>query len=176
MDVILCCKAFRVKIIFVLIETPDKVVGYTDIKAYICSVCKNINIHTENSCLAAHQSIPLKAGADFADGVERADRAHHAVRVRAIQREAHAVADAVAAGHRLVIAVQPVRELLCRRYAMERSIERVRLADGTEIRRKVASGYGVRRAKWEADDMAAYAVKHAIPLSEAQRRVLQGQT
>ena len=69
-----------------------------------------------------------------------------------------------------------VRELLCRRYAMERSIERVRLADGTEIRRKVASGYGVRRAKWEADDMAAYAVKHAIPLSEAQRRVLQGQT
>ena len=64
-----------------------------------------------------------------------------------------------------------VRELLCRRYAMERSIERVRLADGTEIRRKVASGYGVRRAKWEADDVAAYAVKHAIPLSEAQRRI-----
>ena len=64
-----------------------------------------------------------------------------------------------------------VRELLCRRYAMERSFERVRLADGTEIRRKVASGYGVRRAKWEADDVAAYAVKHAIPLSEAQRRI-----
>ena len=64
-----------------------------------------------------------------------------------------------------------VRELLCRRYAMERSVERVRLADGTEIRRKVASGYGVRRAKWEADDVAAYAVKNAIPLAEAKRRI-----
>jgi len=64
-----------------------------------------------------------------------------------------------------------VRELLCRRYVMERSVERVKLADGTEIRRKAASGYGVRRVKWEADDVAAYAVKHAIPLSEAQRRI-----
>jgi len=64
-----------------------------------------------------------------------------------------------------------VRELLCRRYEMERSIERVRLADGTEVRRKVVSGYGVRRAKWEADDVAAYAMKNAIPLDEALRRV-----
>ena len=64
-----------------------------------------------------------------------------------------------------------VRELLCRRYEMERSVERVHLADGTEIRRKVASGYGVRRTKWEADDVAAYAVKNAIPLDEAQRRI-----
>ena len=64
-----------------------------------------------------------------------------------------------------------VRELLCRRYEMERSVERVRLADGTEIRRKVASGYGVRRAKWEADDVAAYAVKNAISLDEALRRM-----
>jgi len=64
-----------------------------------------------------------------------------------------------------------VRELLCRRYEMERSVERVRLADGTEVRRKVASGYGVRRAKWEADDVAAYAVKNAISLDEALRRM-----
>jgi len=47
----------------------------------------------------------------------------------------------------------------------------VRLADGTEVRRKVASGYGVRRAKWEADDVAAYAVKNAISLDEALRRM-----
>lgn len=64
-----------------------------------------------------------------------------------------------------------VRELLCRRYELERSVERVRLADGTEIRRKVASGYGVRRTKWEADDVAAYAVKSAVPLDEATRRI-----
>ncbi len=64
-----------------------------------------------------------------------------------------------------------VRELLCRRYEMERTVESVRLADGTEVRRKVASGYGVRRTKWEADDVAVYAVKNAVSLSEAVRRI-----
>ena len=63
-----------------------------------------------------------------------------------------------------------VREIPCRRHELERSVERVRLADGTEIRRKVASGYGVRRAKWEADDLAEYAAKGGFSLGEAAMR------
>ncbi len=64
-----------------------------------------------------------------------------------------------------------VREMLCRRYELERTVDSVRLADGTEIRRKTSSGYGVRRAKWEADDVAAYAVRNAMSLAEAARRI-----
>ena len=61
-----------------------------------------------------------------------------------------------------------VRETHCRRYTLERKIETVALPDGSTVRRKIASGYGVRRAKWEADDLAAFARTKGISLAEAK--------
>ena len=61
-----------------------------------------------------------------------------------------------------------VRETHCRRYTLDRKIETVALPDGSTIRRKVASGYGVCRAKWEADDLAAFARTKGISLAEAK--------
>ena len=61
-----------------------------------------------------------------------------------------------------------VRETYCRRYTLDRMIETVALPDGSTVRRKVASGYGVRRAKWEADDLAAFARTKGIPLADAK--------
>lgn len=60
-----------------------------------------------------------------------------------------------------------VRETRCIRYTLERRIETVALADGSTVRRKLASGYGVSRAKWEADDLAALARAKGISLAEA---------
>ena len=61
-----------------------------------------------------------------------------------------------------------IRETHCRRYTLDRKIETVALPDGSTVRRKVASGYGVRRAKWEADDLAAFARTKGISLAEAK--------
>lgn len=64
-----------------------------------------------------------------------------------------------------------VRETHCRRYTLDRRIETVSLPDGSTARRKVASGYGVCRAKWEADDLAAIARAKGISLSEAKSQL-----
>ena len=64
-----------------------------------------------------------------------------------------------------------VRETRCRRYTLDRKIETVALADGSTVRRKVASGYSVCRAKWEADDLAAFARTNGISLAEAKDRL-----
>lgn len=61
-----------------------------------------------------------------------------------------------------------IRETHCRRYTLDRKIETVTLPEGSTVRRKVASGYGVCRAKWEADDLAAFARTNGISLSEAK--------
>ena len=64
-----------------------------------------------------------------------------------------------------------VREKTCLRYTLTRNIEEVSLPDGSIVRRKVASGHGVSRAKWEADDLAAYARQRGISLAEAESEV-----
>lgn len=64
-----------------------------------------------------------------------------------------------------------VREKTCPRYMLSRKIEEVSLSDGSIIRRKIASGHGVSRAKWEADDIAAYARRRGVSLSEAESEV-----
>jgi len=60
-----------------------------------------------------------------------------------------------------------VRERACRRHVMRRTFETVTLPDGSAIRRKVVEGFGSRRAKFEADDLAAFAGKNGISLREA---------
>ena len=64
-----------------------------------------------------------------------------------------------------------VRETHCRRYTLDRKIETVALPDGAVVRSKVASGYGVCRAKWEADDLAALARTREISLAEAKAQL-----
>ena len=61
-----------------------------------------------------------------------------------------------------------MRETKCRRYTLERKIETVTLTDGSNAKFKVASGYGVRREKWEADDLAQFARKRNINLKAAK--------
>lgn len=67
-----------------------------------------------------------------------------------------------------------LRETRCRRHVLARAIETVTLADGTVCRRKVATGAGVRRAKWEADDVAAVARKDNLSLGEAKMKIEEG--
>ena len=64
-----------------------------------------------------------------------------------------------------------VREKICRRHIMARTCESLTLADGTVCRRKVATGFGVCRTKWEADDLAAFAARHDLSLDEARARI-----
>ena len=64
-----------------------------------------------------------------------------------------------------------IREKLCRRHVLARTGESLTLADGTVCRRKEATGFGVRRTKWEADDLAAFAARHDLSLDEARAKI-----
>lgn len=59
-----------------------------------------------------------------------------------------------------------VREFPCRRYALSRTMEVVNTPFGP-VRKKVSSGYGVRREKLEYDDLAKIAKEQHISLAEA---------
>ena len=59
-----------------------------------------------------------------------------------------------------------VREFPCRRYALSRTMEVVNTPFGP-VRKKVSSGYGVRREKLEYDDLAKIAKEQNISLTEA---------
>ena len=59
-----------------------------------------------------------------------------------------------------------VRARVCRRWTLERRDEPVALPDGTTLRRKVSEGFGVRRAKYEHDDLAALALQRGVSLRE----------
>ena len=62
-----------------------------------------------------------------------------------------------------------VREFPCRRYALSRTMEVVNTPFGP-VRKKVSSGYGVRREKLEYDDLAKIAKEQHISLAEALDR------
>lgn len=63
-----------------------------------------------------------------------------------------------------------IRETLCRRYVLTRTEETVETALGL-VRRKVSSGYGVQRAKFEHDDLAALAEKNGLSLTEVMEKI-----
>ncbi|MCR5481230.1 MAG: nickel pincer cofactor biosynthesis protein LarC [Clostridia bacterium] len=58
-----------------------------------------------------------------------------------------------------------VRENISRRYTLSRSIEKETTKYG-EVRKKVSSGYGVRREKYEYEDLAGIAREHNKSLAE----------
>ena len=63
-----------------------------------------------------------------------------------------------------------VREAVTRRYVLNRQMETVETPYGS-VRRKVSSGYGVRRAKYEYDDLARIAKAQDISLEAAKKLI-----
>ena len=61
-----------------------------------------------------------------------------------------------------------VRETICDRYVLHRAIENADTPYGT-IRRKVSEGYGVRRVKYEYDDLAAIAARTGLTVGEIRK-------
>ena len=65
-----------------------------------------------------------------------------------------------------------VRENISNRYFLERSIETVKTEFG-DIRIKRAEGYGVKRAKYEYEDLAAIARKTGLSIEEIVQKITQ---
>ena len=63
-----------------------------------------------------------------------------------------------------------VRQSVVQRYVLERRIETVQTPYG-EVRRKVSSGYGVQRTKYEHDDLARIAKKQNISLEDVKKHI-----
>lgn len=63
-----------------------------------------------------------------------------------------------------------VRETVTQRYILERRIETVQTPYG-EVRRKVSSGYGTERIKYEYEDLARIARELNISLDEVRRQI-----
>ncbi len=59
-----------------------------------------------------------------------------------------------------------IREMKTQRYVLDRRVEERQTPFGT-VREKISEGYGVRRAKYEYDDLAAYAKARGLSLGEA---------
>ena len=60
---------------------------------------------------------------------------------------------------------QGIREKFCNRYTLERKVEAVDTPYGT-IRRKVSSGYGVQRRKYEYEDIANIAKSNNLSIAQ----------
>ena len=65
-----------------------------------------------------------------------------------------------------------IREIPVSRYVLERHTETVSTPYG-DVRKKVSAGYGVRREKFEHDDLARIADEQGVSLSEAARLIEQ---
>lgn len=63
-----------------------------------------------------------------------------------------------------------VRQSVVQRYVLERRIETVQTPYG-EVRRKVSSGYGVQRTKYEHDDLARIAKEQNISLEDVKKHI-----
>ena len=67
-----------------------------------------------------------------------------------------------------------VRENRLQRYKLARRCDSVEV-DGARVRRKVSTGYGVRRAKYEYEDLAAVAADKGLPLESVRALAEQAQ-
>ena len=140
-----------------------------DVGDAVCELDFNVDDMTGEELAFAAERL-FAAGAkdvSFAPVVMKKGRPGHLAAVICCEAERPAVV-AAAFAHTTTLGV---REKRCRRYTLERLVESVTLGDGSVVRRKVASGYGVRRAKWEADDLAAYARANGLSLTEAKSKI-----
>ena len=60
-----------------------------------------------------------------------------------------------------------MRETALRRYVLSRTVETVDTPLGP-VRRKISEGYGVRKEKWEYDDLARIASERGMTLDEVR--------
>lgn len=58
-----------------------------------------------------------------------------------------------------------IRETISRRYTLNRSVETVQTSFG-EVRKKISTGYGVTREKYEYEDLARIAAERGMSISE----------
>lgn len=65
-----------------------------------------------------------------------------------------------------------IRENICKRYTLERSIEEISTPYGN-IHRKISSGYGTYKIKYEYDDLTKIAKNKKISLSQAKELALK---
>lgn len=63
-----------------------------------------------------------------------------------------------------------IRESRCKRYTLERKLDTVNTPYG-RIRKKCSFGYGVRREKYEYEDLAKAAKENGVSLSELSERI-----
>ena len=63
-----------------------------------------------------------------------------------------------------------VREFPCQRYTLNRTVETVDTPYGP-IRKKVSSGYGVRREKYEYEDLAKIAREQDCSIAEVLAKI-----
>lgn len=63
-----------------------------------------------------------------------------------------------------------IRETVTKRYVLDRSLETINTPYG-EVRRKVSSGYGVSRAKYEYDDLRRIAKEQDMSLDEVREHL-----
>lgn len=63
-----------------------------------------------------------------------------------------------------------IREVLCNRYVLDRSLTTLQTPYG-EVRRKDSSGYGVSRSKYEYEDLSKIAKEKGISISEVIRLI-----
>ena len=63
-----------------------------------------------------------------------------------------------------------VRESICRRYTLMRRFETVQTPCGA-VQKKISSGYGVSREKYEYEDLARIAREQKLSLAEVRRRL-----
>ena len=63
-----------------------------------------------------------------------------------------------------------IREVACHRYILERSFTTLQTPYG-EVRRKDSVGYGVRRSKYEYDDLSRIAKEKELTISEVIRLI-----
>lgn len=66
-----------------------------------------------------------------------------------------------------------IREQISSRYTLKRSVETVGTPFG-DVRKKISTGYGVRREKYEYEDIAEIARKHGLSIGEATAHIDEG--
>ncbi len=63
-----------------------------------------------------------------------------------------------------------IRQGVCNRYTLNREIRRISTPLGT-VRKKVSSGYGVERSKFEYEDLAAIAREHSMSIADVLKAI-----
>lgn len=63
-----------------------------------------------------------------------------------------------------------IREKKCRRYVLDRTMSEVHTSWG-DVRCKISEGYGVKRSKYEYDDLAKIAVERGVSLEEVRQLI-----